>query len=140
MATSSNIMNDWVHAMQSVYNTSFEKEFEKQLMENSFNFVPRLYTSSYTFSPKYVEDYVPKQVIFNDRTTVVIWKDNSKTVVRCAEGEKFSEEIGLCEAIVKKVYGGNRSKFLRLVEGAYRQPEPKKKSNRTPSMDEEIEF
>jgi len=77
-------------------------------------------------NPKYVEDYIPKQVIFNNRTTIVIWKDDSKTIVKAADGEPFVEEIGLAEAVVKKLYG-NRSQFLRLVEGAYRQPEPKKK-------------
>jgi hypothetical protein len=130
MATSKDIIDGWTYALQSAYTKSFENELEKQLMESyTLNGLTPMYKSSYTWEikNKYVEDYVPKQVIFNDRTTIVIWKDNSKTVVRCADGEKFSEEIGLAEAIVKKLYGGNRSKFLRLVEGAYRQPEPKKK-------------
>jgi hypothetical protein len=110
--------------VQSIMEDALMGNYE---MEVNYAGLPR--TSLYTYEIKkpYVEDYVPKQVIFNDRTTIVVWKDNSKTIVRCADGEKFSEEIGLAEAIVKKLYGGNRSKFLRLVEGAYRQPEPKKK-------------
>jgi len=127
------ILDEWTTRLQYEYTKTFEKELEKQLMESYTlqSLVPfrtgNSTSVSFEIKSRYVEDYIPKQVIFNNRTTVVIWKDNSKTVVRCAEGEKFVEEIGLAEAIVKKLYGGNRSKFLRLVEGAYRQPENKKK-------------
>jgi hypothetical protein len=77
-------------------------------------------------SKEYTETYIPKQVIFNGNVTVVIWQDNSKTIVRCSDDEKFSEEVGFAEALAKKVFG-SRSAFLKIVENAYRQPENKVK-------------
>jgi len=73
--------------------------------------------SSFSF---YKEDYKPKQVFFNGKSTAVIWKDGSKTVVHCSENEPFVEEVGVAMATIKKIYG-NRSEFLRVVEDAYRQ-------------------
>ena len=32
-----------------------------------------------------------KKVIFNDPATVVIWDDGTKTVVKCSEGDTYSE-------------------------------------------------
>lgn len=51
-----------------------------------------------------------KKVIFNGPATIVIWKDNSKTVVKCHEGDTFDPEKGLAMAICKKVLGTNESK------------------------------
>lgn len=45
-----------------------------------------------------------KQVIFNDPATIILWKDGSKTVVKC-ENEKYDPEKGLAMAISKKVLG-----------------------------------
>lgn len=46
-----------------------------------------------------------KEVIFNDPATVVYWKDGSKTVVQCQDGEPFDPEKGLAMAISRKVFG-----------------------------------
>lgn len=46
-----------------------------------------------------------KKVIFNDPATIVIWNDETKTVVKCQEGDTFSEELGLAMAISKKFFG-----------------------------------
>lgn len=46
-----------------------------------------------------------KEVIFNNPATVVYWKDGSKTVVQCQDGEKFDPEKGLAMAISRKVFG-----------------------------------
>lgn len=48
-----------------------------------------------------------ERVIFNAPATVVYWKDGTKTVVKCQDGDKYSKETGLAMAIVKKVYGNN---------------------------------
>ncbi len=50
-----------------------------------------------------------KDVIFNDPATIVFWADNTKTVVKCQEGDEFDPEKGLTMAIVKKVYGNKGS-------------------------------
>nr|DAP06616.1 MAG TPA: hypothetical protein [Caudoviricetes sp.] len=48
-----------------------------------------------------------ERVIFNAPATVVYWKDGTKTVVKCQDGDKYSKETGLAMAIVKKVYGNS---------------------------------
>lgn len=48
-----------------------------------------------------------KKVIFNDPATVVLWNDGTKTVVKCMEGDTFSQEMGLAMCICKKVLGEN---------------------------------
>lgn len=54
-------------------------------------------------------DTAIKNVYFDAKagTTVVIWKDGSKTIVRCQNGEKFDYEKGLAMAIVKHYMGGD---------------------------------
>lgn len=46
-----------------------------------------------------------KKVIFNDPATIVFWRDGSKTVVKCREGETFDKWTGLSMALAKRVYG-----------------------------------
>ena len=48
-----------------------------------------------------------KDVIFNDPATVVIWNDNSKTVVKCQKetGDTYNKELGLAMCIIKKLSG-----------------------------------
>lgn len=49
----------------------------------------------------------PKKIIFNYPATICIWPDGSKTVVKCAEGQEFSEYYGYLACLAKKLYGTN---------------------------------
>ena len=51
-----------------------------------------------------------KKVIFNDPATIVLWSDNTKTVVK-ADGEIFDQEKGLAMAIAKKALGNEGNYF-----------------------------
>lgn len=51
-----------------------------------------------------------KRVIFNDPATIVIWSDDSKTVVKCQPGDTYSKELGLAMCISKK-FLGNKGNF-----------------------------
>ena len=51
-----------------------------------------------------------KDVIFNNPATIVLWKDGTKTVVKCQEGDTYSKELGLAMCIAKK-YLGNKGNF-----------------------------
>lgn len=51
-----------------------------------------------------------RKVIFNNPATVVIWNDDTKTVVKCQEGDTFDKEKGLALCIAKKALG-NTSRF-----------------------------
>lgn len=45
------------------------------------------------------------RVIFNYPVTIVVWKDNTKTVVKCSENDQYDEETGLALCIAKKALG-----------------------------------
>lgn len=46
-------------------------------------------------------------VIYNRPATIVFWADGTKTVVKCQPRDKWSKEVGLAMAIVKKTYGNS---------------------------------
>lgn len=53
-----------------------------------------------------------KKVIFNNPATIVCWEDGTKTVVKCAEGDTFSEYAGLSMCITKKLLGNDFKKEM----------------------------
>ena len=46
-------------------------------------------------------------ILYNPPATIVFWEDGTKTVVKCAAGEPFSEYNGFAAALLKKAYGSN---------------------------------
>ena len=50
-----------------------------------------------------------KKVIYSGPCTIVIWADDSKTIVRCQDGDTYSKEVGLLMCLAKKVWGTNTS-------------------------------
>ena len=66
-----------------------------------------------------------KDVIFNPPATIVFWADNTKTVVKCQEGDDYDPEKGLTMAITKKIFGnkGNYCEEIKKWVKKY-QPEP----------------
>lgn len=60
-----------------------------------------------------------KKVIFHGPATIVIWDDNTKTVVKCMEGEEFDPEKGLAMAISKRIFGDDfHATFKRYLKEA----------------------
>ena len=55
-----------------------------------------------------------KDVIFNDPATIVLWKDGTKTVVKCGEDDIYDPEKGLTMAITKKLYGNKGSYYNEI--------------------------
>lgn len=55
-----------------------------------------------------------KKVIWNDKACIVIWKDGTKTVVKCQEGDDWSGEVGLMAAFSKKLFG-NDNTFNKII-------------------------
>lgn len=57
-----------------------------------------------------------KKVIFNDPATIILWKDGTKTVVKCQEGDVYDKKIGFLLAIAKKYFGntGKFNNFMRI--------------------------
>lgn len=66
---------------------------------------------------RYVEGkFMPeiKKVIFNYPATIVLWSDNTKTVVKCQDGDVFDYEKGLAMAVCKKLLGNNTGKYYDI--------------------------
>ena len=57
--------------------------------------------------------FVIDKVLFNPPATIVFWLDGTKTVVKCKEGEEFSEWAGIALCLAKKLYGPNFHKIFR---------------------------
>ena len=63
-----------------------------------------------------------KKVIFNYPATIVFFTDDSKTVVKCKEGEEFSPWAGVSLCIVKRLYGDNFHKKMKRACKDYVAP------------------
>lgn len=83
---------------------------------------------------------IPKirKIIFNDPATIIYWSDDTKTVVKAANGETFNKEIGLAMAMSNKfieLYGEEypRATFKSLVKNAIdnSQKTAEKKANKS---------
>lgn len=56
-----------------------------------------------------------RDVIFNEPATIVLWKDGTKTVVKCGKKDNYDKEKGLAMCIVKKI-NGNKGNFNNLFK------------------------
>lgn len=50
-----------------------------------------------------------KNIIFNGPATIIFWNDNTKTIVKCGEGDVFDPEKGIAMAVMKRALGTNES-------------------------------
>lgn len=57
-------------------------------------------------TPVFNADGSIKKVVFSGPATIVIWKDGTKTVVKCMEGDEYDPEKGLMMCIMEKLLGG----------------------------------
>jgi len=67
------------------------------------------------------DDYEPpfwgipdiRKVIFNPPATIVFWDDDTKTVVKCMDGQPFERYAGFAAACMKKLFGStSRAKAI----------------------------
>lgn len=54
---------------------------------------------------KGMQKFTPKKVIYSGGKTIVIWPDDSKTIVSCGDGDQYDEYAGFCAALAKKIFG-----------------------------------
>lgn len=57
-----------------------------------------------------------KKVIFSGPCTIVIWNDDSKTIVKCKKGEKFDPEKGIAMAVLKKLFMGSSTRMSKWLD------------------------
>lgn len=50
---------------------------------------------------------MPKKIIRNKRTTIVLWEDGTKTIVRCEMHKPYDAYSAFTAALAKKIYGNN---------------------------------
>lgn len=116
---------------EKIFNVMKEKINWVDVCDASFGFVdkytketptdkPRIPQECHTKEVKVIKSYTipePKRVIFNDSATIVIWEDNTKTVVHCDECDFWDEEKGLSMAICKRVFDnkGNYNNILKKL-------------------------
>lgn len=69
-----------------------------------------------------------KKVIYSGPCTIVFWADDSKTFVRCCDGDTYSKEVGLLMCLAKKVWGTNASgsNFKNYISKAISEKEENK--------------
>ena len=77
-----------------------------------YNYIMTFYCTNKIDSTTKPANYLPeiKNVKFNGPATIVFWADGTKTVVKCQDGDDYSEEVGLAMCIIKKAFG-NKSKY-----------------------------
>ena len=68
-----------------------------------------------------------RNVIFSAPATIIIWMDNTKTVVKCGEGDVYDPEKGFAMAISKKILGNKGNYYETYKHWLKRVPENEEK-------------
>lgn len=101
--------------LSTVRQSSGDVDFE---IEGRFN--PRVYkarmvreklTPVHPVGPK----PVPKKVIFSGPATTILWKDGTKTTVKCQNEDAWDDDVGVAMCYLKKMLGnkGNYNNIFR---------------------------
>lgn len=61
-----------------------------------------------------VDDAI-KQVIFNGPKTIILWKDGTKTIATCGDGDCYDKYAGFCAAVTKKMFGST-TKVKKILD------------------------
>jgi hypothetical protein len=65
-----------------------------------------------------ISDFKPERITFSGLTTVVFWKDNSKTIVKCSCSDVYDREHAVAMAIAHKMFG-SKNQFKKFVSSGY---------------------
>ncbi len=57
--------------------------------------------------------YRPKKIIFNGPATIVIWQDDTKTVVKCGGNEEYDRKLAFKYALHKRYCDKHKHNYLR---------------------------
>ena len=56
-----------------------------------------------------------KKVIYNDPATIILWRDDTKTVVKCDKDDTYDPEKGFLLCVLKKLLG-NKGKYNKELK------------------------
>lgn len=109
-------MNIYDNLSDTIRQIRDEDEFFKRMRRNAFN---SLYGAN-ALKPHWTSfDWIRvpgiKKVIFNPPATIVLWADNTKTVVKAQGEDNFNPEVGLAMAISKKALG-NKGSYYNTIK------------------------
>ena len=103
------------HSFETIKNKIKEKvRKEENKMPTSYtsNIFKSLDNLTFTWTyntPKFDKNEI-KDVIYHNPATIIFWKDGTKTVVKCQEGDTYNPELGLAMCIIKKL-SGNKGNY-----------------------------
>ena len=66
-------------------------------------------------------EFTAKRVIFNPPATIVLWEDDTKTVVKCDDPDTYNPMLGVALCYMKKSLGNKSGEFNKALRnsGAY---------------------
>ncbi len=76
-------------------------------------------------SPVAKFNLVPNKILVSGNATIVFWVDNTKTIVRCAEGTEPNTYNAYTAALAIRLYGSN-SQLKKLIKKKVFFQKPKK--------------
>ena len=101
--------SDHTYANRYLCNVSYRppEEILFDVSKWALRYIIGTYTDEQKLQIRNCINYRPKitKVIFNDPATIVFWADDTKTVVKCDNKERYDPEKGLAMAISKKALG-----------------------------------
>ena len=96
-----------------IFTTNTSPSYSFQLAPSANPRAEMTFTTAEVY--KLIEYFTPKKIIRNGPATIVMWPDNTKTVVKCAEGETDNTYSAFCAALAQKIFGSN-SKVKKTVK------------------------
>lgn len=104
-----------------IFNRKENKNMTKEEQRMTI-LIDHVKNNSYAIAETCIKDYISenhnmdiKEVIYHDPATIILWKDGTKTVVKCQKDDIYDPEKGFVMAFMKKFYGnkGNFNDILR---------------------------
>lgn len=75
-----------------------------------------LLTSGISFTFQAVRDIKIEKYIINENATILFWNDNTKTISKRHEDDKFDKELGFLFAYFYKKYKGSNASRKRVID------------------------
>ena len=96
------LIDAWIHA-----NRCFDEYCDRDIMTTK-----KVYSSlnGHYFIPEI------RKVIYNPPATIILWEDETKTVVKCCETDVYDPEKGFAMAVIKKLCGNESALFHKLFK------------------------
>ena len=77
----------------------------------------------------------PKKVIFSGPKTIVIWNDDTKTIVSQSDNDIYDEYGAFCAAVTKKIFGSTRH-AKKVLDETTSEPPKKGSKNEEKSFED----